>query len=35
MVWVAYPTRFYAGRKGLTPALRPDGHLIPYAFRAA
>ncbi|MDP9257130.1 MAG: ABC transporter substrate-binding protein [Actinomycetota bacterium] len=35
MVWVAYPTKFYAGRKGLTPALRPDGHLIPYAFRAA
>jgi peptide/nickel transport system substrate-binding protein len=35
MVWVAYPTRFYAGRKGMTPALRPDGHLIPYAFRAA
>ena len=35
MVWVAYQTRFYAGRKGLTPALRPDGHLIPYAFRAA
>jgi peptide/nickel transport system substrate-binding protein len=35
MVWVAYPTRFYSGRKGMTPALRPDGHLIPYAFRAA
>jgi peptide/nickel transport system substrate-binding protein len=35
MVWIAYPTRFYAGRKGMTPALRPDGHLIPYAFRAA
>ena len=35
MVWIAYPTRVYAGRKGLTPALRPDGHLIPYAFRAA
>ena len=35
MVWIAYPTRYYAGRKGMTPALRPDGHLIPYAFRAA
>ena len=35
MVWVAYPTRFYSGRKGMTPALRPDGHLVPYAFRAA
>jgi peptide/nickel transport system substrate-binding protein len=35
MVWIAYHTRYYAGRKGLTPALRPDGHLIPYAFRAA
>jgi peptide/nickel transport system substrate-binding protein len=34
MVWIAYPTRFYAGRKGVTPALRPDGHLIPFAFRA-
>jgi peptide/nickel transport system substrate-binding protein len=35
MVWVAYPTRFYAAKKGLTVALRPDGHVLPYAFRAA
>jgi peptide/nickel transport system substrate-binding protein len=35
MVWIAYPTRFYAARKGMTPAMRPDGHVLPFAFRAA
>ena len=35
MVWIAYPTRFYAARKGMTAAMRPDGHVLPFAFRAA
>lgn len=33
-IWVGYPTDFYAGKKGLTPTLRPDGEVLAAWFRA-
>jgi peptide/nickel transport system substrate-binding protein len=33
-VWLAYPTRYFGARKGIQPALRPDGWLLPSAFKA-
>jgi hypothetical protein len=35
MVWVAYPTDFYAGKSSLTPSLRPDGNQLWWNFRSA
>jgi peptide/nickel transport system substrate-binding protein len=34
-VFVAYPTRAYAARTGLTPAMTPWGLYVPWAFRSA
>jgi peptide/nickel transport system substrate-binding protein len=35
MVWVAWPTRHFAFKKGLKPALTPHGRVLPHAFRSA
>lgn len=32
-VWLAWPTLYFAGRKDLEPGLRPDGRMLPTAFR--
>jgi peptide/nickel transport system substrate-binding protein len=34
-VWLHWPTVFYAARRGIEPALRPDGRILPWAFRSA
>jgi peptide/nickel transport system substrate-binding protein len=34
-VWVHWPKVFYAARKEIEPALRPDGRILPWAFRSA
>ena len=31
-LWVAWPTEFLAVRKGITPAIQPEGTFIPWAF---
>ncbi len=33
-IWLGWPTNYYAARKGIEPALRPDGRIIPTGFRA-
>lgn len=33
-VWLAWPTNYYAARKGIQMALREDGRILPTAFRA-
>jgi peptide/nickel transport system substrate-binding protein len=35
MVWIAYPTDYYAAKKGLRPSIRPDGYLYLWDFRSA
>ncbi|MEP7457342.1 ABC transporter substrate-binding protein [Phyllobacterium sp. SB3] len=35
VVWVAWPTFFFATRQGLTPSLRPDGRMLAWNFRSA
>lgn len=34
-LWVAWPTAIYATVDGIEPAVRPDGEVIPWAFRPA
>lgn len=34
-VWIAWPTTFFAARKGLDPSLRPDGRMLAWNFRTA
>jgi peptide/nickel transport system substrate-binding protein len=34
-VWVAWPTSYYATKKGIKPSLRPDGRFIAWNFRTA
>ncbi len=34
-VWVAWPTKYFAFKKGLRPALTPHGRVLPQAFRSA
>ena len=33
-VWVAWPTKYFAFKKGLRPALTPHGRVLPQAFRS-
>lgn len=35
VVWVAWPTFFFAARSGLKPGLRPDGRMLAWNFRSA
>jgi peptide/nickel transport system substrate-binding protein len=35
VVWIAWPTSFFATRSGLKPALRPDGRMLAWNFRSA
>jgi hypothetical protein len=32
-VWIAWPTNYYATRRGITPAISPHAWTIAYAFR--
>lgn len=34
-VWIAWPTAFLASRAQITPAIRPEGEFIPWAFTPA
>jgi peptide/nickel transport system substrate-binding protein len=33
-VWIGWPTLYYAAREGIDPGIRPDGRLLPSAFRS-
>jgi peptide/nickel transport system substrate-binding protein len=33
-VWTGWPTDYFAARKGIEPAIRPDGRIQPTGFRA-
>lgn len=35
VVWVAYPTDYYAGKKSIKASLRPDGMMLLWNFRSA
>ncbi len=35
VVWVAWPTSFFASREGLEPSMRPDGRMLAWNFRSA
>lgn len=35
VIWIAWPTSFFAARAGLQPALRPDGRMLAWNFRSA
>ncbi len=35
MVWIGYPTDYYAAKRSITPSLRPDGYFYLWNFRAA
>ena len=34
-VWLAFPTHYYAHKKGLKPAVSPHGRILPQAFTSA
>jgi len=33
VVWIAWPTKFFAARQGIEPSLRPDGRMLAWNFR--
>ncbi len=33
VIWIAWPTTFFAAREGLDPSLRPDGRMLAWNFR--
>lgn len=35
VIWITWPTSFFASRQGLTPSLRPDGRMVAWNFRSA
>lgn len=35
IVWIAYPTDYYAGKKSIKPTFRPDGSQVLWDFQAA
>lgn len=35
IIWIAWPTSFFAFRQGIEPELRPDGRMIAWDFRHA
>lgn len=35
VVWVAWPTQYYAAEKSIRPSLRPDGRFVAWDFRPA